>query len=137
MNEMKNRIMVLCLLACVASGCATSPRGTTFDALNASVIPELDFRSARIRDAVAWLNDQMVAGDNQVPSIVLLLRDRHTTDLVDLQATHITMWQALTAIAKLTDSEIRIEGNIVFLEPIFPRLETFEGKTVTEGDPFK
>ena len=134
---MKNGIMLLCVLACLASGCATPPRGATFDALNAVVIPQMDFRSAHIRDAVTWLNDQMLSGDNQVPSIVLLLRSRHTTDLVDLQGTHITMWQALISIAKLTDSDIRVEGNIVFLEPRSPRLETFEGETETEDDPFR
>jgi len=116
------RSLVGCLVLMTLCGCASLPRGAARDYLVQTVVPEVEFRQAELQDIVHFINHPTTETEleRKTPFIVLLLPFDREVTLVTLSMRNASLLEILHCVAKLTDSDLYIRGNHVFLEPKNP-----------------
>ena len=90
--------------------------------LKRTIIPKMDFRNAGMRSVIDFLRQASI--DYSPPSeekhkgvnLILLLKGQPEPK-VTFQARELSLKDALEAVASVTELNLRVEGNVVYIEP--------------------
>jgi len=85
--------------------------------LAAIEIPKLEFRDARLGEAVTFLSRKITELDPERKSVNLLANGTAADEEVTLRADRIPALEALRYIAELSGTELRIEHSAIILQP--------------------
>ena len=90
--------------------------------LKKTIIPKVEFRDVGIRDVVEFLRQASIdysppADDHHKGVNFILLLKGRPEPKVTFQARELSLGDVLEAVVSVTELKLRIEGNVVYVEP--------------------
>jgi hypothetical protein len=130
-------IAMVCLAACTAMAQAApkssgAPERAVVTKMEQTIIPEINFREAKVDDVVAFLREASRENDptpapaaKKEVNFVLNLRSGATSDvteasmpLLTFKARDISLLEALNMVTQLSGLKYRVEGHVVMIVPV-------------------